>query len=450
MRGCVGTTGSERMPWRLGGLPLALCSLAVLCLLPRPGEAGTALNQLCGAAGYGSGCVGAFKAPKTTIPRVTAPRAAAPRVAPRGGGAFGGMGGMLMGMFLEQALSSAIDASVDTGAAEAAAQAQTAEAARVQALQEAVREQQRLQEEREAQFSSQLLDRPASQLIGGSQDLSILESARAEAGSPFDGNDPHTAWTTLHDAWYTPEATGGLHAGSNPVPVGEGSIAPAMQPLQCAGRICAFPPGSARVPLVRTAPTDPGSQPGLSGSSSRIPGVATEWRQVGDRVVWAARRDIADALDRTRGPEVPAAVLGSGAIAWAQQALPGMQREIAREGRDIYQRVMEELIGETFGVLSDAVAGRWEQARERSDRMGDAVRESILPQFKMARLFLSGDGAGAGRSGGELLWKQAKEVATGRAMDDLLDRLPGPEWVREGARHSADMADHWLQAIGVK
>jgi hypothetical protein len=358
------------------------------------------------------------------------------------------MGGAIMGMFLEQALSSALDSDIDAGAAEAA-QAQAAAAQQqVQALQEAVRQQQKLQDERESKFVSQLLDRPASGILGGSQDLGILEAARAEAGSPFDGNDPHSTWTTLHDTWFSPDATG-LRPGSSPLPVGEGPVAANLRPIDCMGKLCAFPPGSARVPIVKTASTGASSQPGASGSPSSVPGVATEWRQVGNRVVWAARRDVGNALEAARQPEITAVVLGSGTINWAERALPGMQQEVAREGRDIYQRVMEELIAETFGVISDAVSGRFQEARERSDTIGDRVRESILPQFRMARLLLSGDGEGAGQVAGDAFWDRAKEVAKERGKD-VLDVLPAPESVKEGVGYSADMVDHWLQLIRAK
>lgn len=443
----AGETGGGRRGGLLGGAAMLLLCL----LLPGPAGAGTALNQLCGAAGYGAGCVGAFKVPSVSMPRGVSVSGVTSKIrAPRvGGGAFGGIGGTIMGMFLEEALSSALESAVGGSVEEAAGAEAAAETQQVQALQEAVREQQRLQEEREAKLTSQLLDRSASQIIGGSQ-LTILdgplETMRAEAGSPFDGNDPHTAWTTLHDTWYSPEPTG-AHAGSSPVPVGEGTVTPSMQPLQCAGKLCAFPPGNVRVPLVQTAPTGPASQPGLSGSSTQVPGVQAEWRQSGSRMIWAARRDAAGALEAARSPEVPAVVLGSGAVDWAERALPGMQQEIAREGRDIYQRVMESLIAETFGVLSDAVSGNWERALERSDTIGDRVRESILPEFKMARLLLSKDGAGAGEVAGDLLNEQAKETAAERLKEDLLEAAPLPDWAKEGLEHSAGVVDHWLQAI---
>jgi hypothetical protein len=363
------------------------------------------------------------------------------------------MGGAIMGMFLEQALTSAFDAVPDTETdtetlAEAQARAEAAQR-EAQALQEAVRRQQKLQEERENKLISQLADRAASAIIGASGDLGILENARAEAGSLFDGNDPHSTWTTLHDAWYSPEPTAALQGGSSPVPTGDARVAATLRPINCMGKLCAFPSGSVRAPIVKTAPTGTGSQPGLSGSSSRNPTIATQWRQAGDWVVWAARRDLADATETGRSLDIPAQVLGSGAVSWAERALPGMQQEIAREGRDLYQRVMEELIAETFGVISDAVSGRWEAARERSDSIGDRVRESILPEFKMARLLLSGDGRGAGEVAGDEFWEHAKETAKERGKD-ALDLLPGPEWVKEGAEHSVDMADHWLQLIRAK
>ncbi|MFB3816543.1 MAG: hypothetical protein ACE147_02660 [Candidatus Methylomirabilales bacterium] len=437
---------------------LALFSAVALLAFGQPARAGTALNQLCGSAKLGDGCIGAFRSPTPTLPRMTGPRTlprtVGPRVAPRPrvGGAFGGMGGAIMGMFLEQALSSALDSALDAGAdaAQAAAQAQAEAAQReVQALQEAVRQQQRLQEERENRFISALADRPASEIIGGSGDLGILETVRAEAGAPFDGNDPHSTWTTAHDAWFTPEPAAAVQAGSSPVPTGDPAVAANLRPIDCMGKICAFPPGNVRAPIVKTTPTGPGSQPGLSGASSGTPSVVTQWRQAGNRVVWAARREFSDAMENARSPEIPAQVLGSGAVGWGEQALPGMQQKIAAEGRGIYERVMEELIAESFGVISDAVSGRWEAARERSDTIGDRVRESILPEFKMARLVLKGDGRGAGEVAGDQFWEHAKETAKEKGKE-ALDRLPGPEWVAEGAGHSVDMVDHWLQLIRAK
>jgi hypothetical protein len=439
----------------LSRLLATLLFAAVVVASPRAGAAGTAINQLCGAAKLGSGCVGAFRSPSvpapTRVPTMravpntqTVPKVKAPRM---GGGAFGGMGGLLMGFVLDQALSSALDADGDP-AVDAAAEAQAAAAARqAQALQDAVRQQQQLQEEREAKLVSQLADRPTLNLLGGAQDLGLLETARAEAGSPFDGNDPHSTWTTLHDTWFSPDPTPGIQAGSAPVPTGDAPLAPSLRSMDCMGKLCAFPSSNPHVPTVKVAPSGPTGQPGLSGASTRTGGVTTEWRHVGPRVVWAARRDLTDTMETAGQTEIPPAILGSGNL--VGQALPGMQMEIAREGRDLYQRIMEEMIAETFGVIADAVAGRWESARERSDTMGDRVRESILPQFKMMRLAMGGESVEAGKVAAELFWERATETAKERASD-LLDALPAPDAVKDGIEASATVADHWLQYLRTK
>lgn len=412
-----------------------ILSLAGL-IVPGPAHAATALNQLCGAAGYGAGCIGAFRMSPT--PRM---------VAPSGGGMFGGMMGAIVGAVLMDTLMSGLD---QAPAQTQAVREVSVDPGRVQALQQALQKQQRLQQERESKLLSQLLDRPASQIIGGTLGMGILDAVRAEAGSPFDGNDPHSTWTILYDAWFSPEPAGGIWSGCNPVPTGDGAVAPSLRPVDCMGKLCAFPPGSARVSIVKTAPTGSGSQPGLSGSSSRrTPNVATEWRQAGNQVVWAARWEWTEALD-ARHLEILAQILNSGGINWAQQALLNRtQQEIAREGRNIYQRVVEELIAEIFGVISDAVSGRYQEALERSDTIGDRVSESILPHLKMSRLLISGEGEEVGQAAGEIFWEHAKEVAK-EVGKDALDVLPGPDLVKEEARQLVDAVDHWLQLIQAK
>ena len=316
-------------------------------------------------------------------------------------------------------------------------------------LEDAIRQQQQLQAEREAKLTSQLADRSDLNILGGSQDLGVLETARAEAGSPFDGNDPHSTWSTLHDTWFSPEATPSIASGTSPVPTGDAAVTPTLRPVDCMGKLCAFPPSAVRVPIVKTAPTGVGSHPPVTGASTRTAGVTAEWQQVGPRVIWSARRDWADAMTTARQTEIAASVLMSGSVAWAEQALPGMQQQIARDGRDLYQRVMEEMIAETFGVLSDAATGHWESALARSDTIGDRVRESILPEFKLARLILDGDGREAGDAAGDQFLEHATEVAKDRGKE-VLDLLRGPAWVKEGAGYSVDMVDHWLQYLRTK
>jgi hypothetical protein len=363
---------------------------------------------------------------------------------------------VLLDFVLEGALSSAPDSDIDAGAAEAAKAQAAAAQQQVLALQEVVRQQQKLQDERESNFVSQLLDRPASGILGGSQDLGILEAARAEAGSPFDGNDPHSAWMILHDPWFSPDTTG-LRPGSNPLPVGEGPVAVDLRPIDCGlGKLCAFPPGSARVTIVKTASTGASSQPGASGSTSSALGVATEWRQVGNQVVWAAAlQDFTDAMETASQPEITAEILASGAfnstINWADESAlsgTGIQQMVAGRGRDIYQRIMEKLLAEIRGLLSNVVSGHDREALERSNTLVYRVRESILSDYKMikiVRLLQSGDAEGAGQVAGDEISEKITEYMKERAKEFYLDIIPASDSVKEVISKSADLLDQYLQ-----
>ena len=420
---------------------------------PRAVEAGTALNQLCGAAGYGAGCIRAFK--PSPMPRVSVPRGSMPRApraaAPGGGGMFGGMAGAIVGNLLFDMLTDAIESSVE-GAAGAEGAAEVAiNPERISAFQQAIQEQQRLQEARESTFLAQLLDRSANQLIGGSQDLGILEAVRAEAGRPFDGNvatGPDAAELSVLDVWCSPDLSGTAVAGSGPVPVGNQTLGQGpntMEPVQCMGRLCAFPPGNVPAVTVRTIPAPaPSAAPLTPVSLPAGKGLVAEVRESGDRMFWAGLGRVAE---RAGDPQTQVDLLIYGWTRFGEAALPGMQREIAREGRGIYRRVVDTVMAETFDMLSDAFSGRWQEALEQSDTIGDRIRESLAPEFKLARLALSEDPAAAGREAGEMFSEQAADTAREVAKQGLLKRVGGPEWVQEGVSHSADVVDNWLKSV---
>jgi hypothetical protein len=368
---------------------------------------------------------------------------------------FGGVMGSIVGNVLLDALLSDPGQGAETAAQhQAQQQAAAAEAARAEALRQAVEEQKRMQEARESQFFSTLLDRPATQLIGTGLDMTVLENARAAAGQPFDGGgltDPHGTWMSAHDAWFSPEGSGAATSGSSPagldgwpLPKSSGGL----RPVECMGRVCGFPRTSPPAATLRTIPK-PATKaaPGPSVKAGGPQSVTSEWRETGDRVLWAARQRFEEAAQAARARETQAEILSYGWVRFGEGALPGMQREVAREGRGIYQRTMENLLSETMEVMSDAFAGRWHQALDKSDTIGERVKESLLSEYKMSRLLLAGDARGAGEVAGDAYWGHAKEVAGETVKDGLLDRLGGPEWLQEGARASADVSEHWLKTI---
>jgi hypothetical protein len=159
---------------------------------------------------------------------------------------------------------------------------------------------------------------------------------------------------------------------------------------------------------------------------------------------WAGFGRVAE---RAGDPQTQVDLLIYGWTRFGEAAMPGMQREIAREGRGIYRRVVDTVMAETFDMLSDAFSGRWQEALEKSDTIGDRVRESLVPEFRLARLALSEDPTAAGREAGELFWEQATDTAREVAKEGLLQRVGGPEWVQEGVSHSADVVGNWLKSV---
>ncbi len=439
--------GSLDVPDERRSAPRAIFHIFLLLPLllvatPKAAHAGMALNQLCGAAGMGAGCINALHPPTPTMGGGMA----------SGGGMFGGMMGTIVGSMLIDALTSGPDAPAAGEQAAQSAQAQ-AEAARIQAFQKAIQEQQRIQQEREDKLLSQLKDRPASQIIGGTQDLTVMEPMRAEAGAPFDGNaltSPDDTWMNVDDPWYSPPAADASPpaAGSQPIPIGNQSLGqpPAQeQPIQCMGQLCAFPPGAPAVTIRTIPPPDPGTATPPAMTVPNVGSVASETHEMGDRMVWAVDQRFGGTTGYPTAEADQIEIASFGSTVWAQAALPGMQREIAKEGRGIYRQVAETVLNQTFQVMSDAFAGRWEEALEESDNIGESVKDSLLSEYKMSRLILSGDWRGAGDEAGSAFLDKAKETAADVLKDKLPDLLRGPEWEKEGARASGEVIDHWLR-----
>ena len=102
------------------GLYLSLAALIALAGAIRPAEAQVAANQLCSAAGYGAGCIGAFR--PSGVPR-------------GGGGGMGGMGNAFGGMMMSIGIGLLMDAM--TNAMDEAAEAEQAAQQQQQQAQQA-------------------------------------------------------------------------------------------------------------------------------------------------------------------------------------------------------------------------------------------------------------------------------------------------------------------------
>jgi len=316
-------------------------------------HAASAVDQLCGAAGYGPGCIKAFKPAPTPMMK--------PGGMPRGGGMFGGVAGAIAVM----TIFSALDAGDSSLSGDAGGAPDPTLQARAEALREAVERQRRLEQERQDRLMGQMRDVPASQLLDSPQDLAIMEDMRAAAGAPFDGNAPlgsNLDWATAQDAWFSPEAVGS-QAGASIVPLGGQrlSVSPGgMQSLQCAGRLCPFPQSmQPAITLQRLPPPLPKSVSTPSPPPGGRPGVFTEVRETPAGLVWSAGQpgDIAGAA------KTQLSIYFSGASHYKGQGVMGdLQKKVADKSRDFYQRLMSKLMEQIMDMLNDLVYGRYQEA----------------------------------------------------------------------------------------
>ncbi len=379
-------------------------------------HAASAVDQLCGAAGYGPGCIKAFKPAPTPIMKSGG-------MSP-GGGMFGGVAGAIAFMTIFNALDADNSLVGDSSPAP-----DPALQARAQALREAVERQRRLEQERQDKLMGLMRDAPASQLLDSPQDLTIMEDMRAVAGAPFDGNatmGSNVESIAGQDAWLSPEAIGD-QAGASIVPLGNQrlTLSPGgMQSLQCTGRLCPFPQSMQPVITMNRVPPPlptPVSTPAPPSGGS--PGVLTEIRETPAGLVWSAGQpgDIAGAA------KTQLSIYFSGASYYKGQGVMGdLQKKVASKGRDFYQRLMSKLMEQIMDMLNDLVYGRYQEAMKKSDQI-DRNWASGMQEYRLIESSLSGD---------------AKELAA-MAKDKAAAYTQ-----REVKAFYLDQGKHWLTRLG--
>ena len=412
------------------GRCVSAVAAAFLLSAPEPGYAQVAANQLCNAAGFGSGCIGALR--PSSIPRLGR-GAAVPR-----GGAGGGMPGTggMMGMFTSILTSIAIDAIANSLTEGAAAQPQAPGnlATRAQQLQNTVNAHQDFQNQQDQNLVNSLLDSSANRLIDSASDLRPLEAQADEAGCIFDGNrcgGENKLWLP-NDVWFS----------AKPTPAGTQYAAPLEQPaaarwgpqqvtrVECTGQLCAFPqqapaPTPVQLPASYTPPPNLGLgiAPILGSGAPAIPPprmrlddpaqqaepecrerasfdlkstFVTAFRSKPLRPVEAA----GDAARETQrrlmeDPRVGVDLMVTYLID-KSKVLPELNSTVAHQGIEFYDRFMTRLMCQTFQTLSDALINP-DRALERVDAMAEntlrAMDDSLietLPYGKQIRLVMDG------------------------------------------------------------
>jgi len=405
----------------------------------------SAINQLCGAAGYGAGCVKAFK-PSGVRPS---------------GGMRPGVGGgnMLGGMLGSIAASLITDLIIDAATSSAANAAGAGNipsrqlSSQTSALQRAVEQQRKFEEERQQQLLSKMVDVSASQFKDSSSDLTILENASAKAGAPFDGNAPMPdgQWESMHDAWFSTSSTGQAE-GIQPLKMSDQSLdytKDGTDSMKCmnsmGGQICSFPSG--RPPVMKldtiSVPSPPVTTvpniPTVPTAPATTPVVQSQWVPYKDSIIAMARRKIGEVGEMITDPREQAEMLLTTFVNFGSSALPGIQGEIATQNIETYKGFMNKLIGNTFEILTDAINNPEEAIRKsdpeelaRSTR--DALLDSAPSSVKVVIASLTGRPDEAFEASNEIIVDEAKEAA----MDKIKDKA------RDTAKHYLDKVEHWL------
>lgn len=419
-------------------IPL-LMAAALFLVAFRSGAHAGAIDQLCGAAGYGAGCVSA-SVPRVSMPkpvggsmRSTVPRSA---LSPK----LNGMGGLFTSILTNLVVDALV--SEATGA-EAGSEGGEVSQARVDAFRKAVEDQKRIQEERDLKFQESLLDTSASRLLDDTGDLKLLEEMRADAGRAFDGTGtPDGNWMAVHDPWFSTGAPGSqsLPVSDKPLDYAEGDLKPVECTSSLGGTLCGFSPSAKPVITVNPMTVRP---PSVMNSTptpgSPVPRLVVQSGESGGSMVGAAQRTWADLVETVHGPEFPATVISTVVVPMGEIALPEIQLRIAAEGRNVYQNVMEKLVGNTLEVLTDAAAGRWEDAIEKSDpgRLLHDTGEDLVRSSTYGKLLwpmLTGRPLGTVREAGDL----ATEYATDKAKETATD------WALDKAKIAGKKAMHWF------
>ncbi len=385
-----------------------LLVLATLVSLGGTAHAASAIDQACAAAGYGPGCIKAFKPPPTPTVR---PGGMSP-----GGGMFGGVAGAIAGMVFFSALNEG-----DTSFfGDSPSAPDPALQARAQALHEAVERQRRLEQERQDQLMGQMRDAPASQLLDSPQQLALMEPMRAAAGAPFDGNAPlgsNAEWATAQDVWFSPEAIGN-QVGASIVPLGKQRLtmsAGSRQALPCTGRLCPFPHSIKPVITVnRMPPPLPGPGPASSAPPGGGPRLLTEIRETPAGLVWSAGQSGAEVAGQA---QTRLSIYFSGASLYEGQGVMGeLQQKVAGKGREVYQRLMSKLMEQIMDMLNDLVYGRYDEAMKKSGQI-DRDWAGGMQEYRLLKSSLAGEVEGAAGVAKGMAKDYAQEQATGFYLD---------------------------------
>lgn len=369
---------------------------------------------------------------------------------------FGGQspGGMFGGVLTSIVAGFVLDALLSEPAAPDAQPTAQITPARIDAFQKAVEQQRRVQEERQSQLLTKMIDVSASRIADSTTDMTILESLAVESGRVFDGGitvDPHSSWMAYHDAWFSTEVIRGVTqtTGAQPLPIGDQPLNYSQdnfETIQCLEKLCPFPNMKGPVMKLETISIPPpSSPPAPQVVPTNQPTLVSQWTEIENNIVWAARQRFDEIVTTAKDERTGVEMLTFVNVYIGKQTLPGLQQRIASESMNIYRRIMDKVSDETFEVLTAAFAGRWEEALERSDSIGEKIREEY-PCYKMVRLSLEKDFEGVVKEVKGKLIDYAKDVVKER-IKDWLNPFEKPEWLKIGAKGVIDTGEHWLKTI---
>jgi hypothetical protein len=249
----------------------------------------------------------------------------------------------------------------------------------------------------------------------GASDAGVdLEALRAGAGRVFDGNADDSLWMRVHDAGFSPGAPGNPPMSSATDKTHQYSSTD-KKPLDCpfggAGGTCSVQASTQSVvslfPVsVRPVVTPPAPPAAVAGGGT--PRLVVQGADVGETgLVASVRRTIVDWKSKTQGPELPADLLTSAAVSIGELAMPNVSQQIASEGRDAYKNVVEAYLAKVVEVMTDAAAGRWNDALDKSD--------AARLKNEGVKTFIEG------RTWGKLLWPalEGKPMAVLAAGRDI-------------------------------
>ncbi|MCX5816873.1 MAG: hypothetical protein NTX75_11645 [Proteobacteria bacterium] len=370
-----------------------------------------------------------------------------------GGNMFGGMLGSIAASLITDLLVDAVTSSATASAGAAASGNIPGQnlSTQASALQRAVEQQRRFQEEREKQLLSNMLDVSANQFKDSSSDLTILENASARAGMAFDGTSllPDSQWSSMHDAWFS-TSSAGQATGTQPLRMSDKILdysKDSMDSLKCissmGGQLCSFPSGKAPVMRLDTISVPPPSANMTTNVPlNAAPTVKSQWIPYKDSIIATARRTIMDYAEQIADPRTQADMLVTTYLDFGSQALPGIQGEIASRNIETYKGFMNNLIANTFEILTDAIYNP-EEAIRKSDPeelakfTRDSMLESASPYGKVILSSLTGRPDEAFQESNKVILDELKETVTDKIKEKAEDT----------AKKYLEKMDHWLMKL---